>query len=445
MNEAIAKNLTVVIPYFNHVKYFNARIDSILQQTVKPASIIVVDDASEFGIENIINEYTDISKLPITFIKNSQNNGIATLTWLQLLKMVQTEYVWIAECDDASEIDFVEKVLGQFGHDKISVAMSASKIIDKNGICLVDNNHKGLYSRIDWEVPFVMPIFEFKYSTLHFGNPIENVGSCIFRTVSIVEAIQKSKNTMALCCDWDVYLNLPDSTYISYIPDKLNMFRVHENTQRAQNRPSDIFDQKYQIYTNILEKVSTFNLNSRIEILLQIMRGTEIPHSYHEKLKRELDLVDVDKKVSKKPKVLILRSSDKVPWYFKSFFVENRYFFSSYFEIIEIIDWWEYDGFIIDLFKNSFDLIINFDSERKFSENYSKSIYFIDFEVSDINSYLSIHAGSFVLFNVTTQKIFDNSNDKSILWYAKEPKRLLHLEQISDILDFMKEKINEKS
>jgi glycosyltransferase involved in cell wall biosynthesis len=63
MNEAIAKNLTVVIPYFNHVKYFNARIDSILQQTVKPASIIVVDDASEFGIENIINEYTGISKL----------------------------------------------------------------------------------------------------------------------------------------------------------------------------------------------------------------------------------------------------------------------------------------------------------------------------------------------------------------------------------------------
>jgi hypothetical protein len=223
------------------------------------------------------------------------------------------------------------------------------------------------------------------------------------------------------------------------------MFRVHENTQRAQNRLSDIFDQKYQIYTNILEKVSTFNLNNRIEILLQIMRGTEIPHSYHEKLKRELDLVDVDKKVSKKPKVLILRSSDKVPWYFVSFFVENRYFFSSYFEIIEIIDWWEYDGFIIDLFKNSFDLIINFDSERKFSENYSKSIYFIDFEVSDINSYLSIHAGSFVLFNVTTQKIFDNSNDKSILWYAKEPKRMLHLEQISEILDFMKEKINEKS
>ena len=445
MNDEIAKNLTVVIPYFNHVEYFNDRIDSILHQTVKPVSIIVVDDASEFGIESIINEYSSVSSIPITFIKNSKNNGIASLTWFQLLKMVQTEYVWIAECDDSSEVDFVEKVLGQFTDEKIGVAMSASRIIDENGCYSSENNHKGLFSRIDWESPFVLPIFEFKYSTLHFGNPIENVGSCIFRTTSIVEALQKSKHNMSLCCDWDVYLNLPDSAYISYIPDKLNKFRVHEKTQRAQNSSSNVFDQKYQIYAKILEKASIFNPNNLVEIFLQIMRGVVIPIGYYEKIKSDLDLVDMSKRVNKKPKVLVLRSSSKVPRYFKSFFVENRYFFTTYFEIIEIIDWWEYDLHIIDHFKNSFDLVIDFYCERNFSENQSKTINFIDFDASHVNSYLSIHTGSFVLFNVTIQEIFDNSNDKSILWFAKASDRLLPLDQISEIIDFMKEKINENS
>ena len=66
--------VSVIIPVFNREKYINKCLRSILDQSLHrdKYEIIVVDDGSNDGTNQIINKYNDIVKI----IKNKKNYGL---------------------------------------------------------------------------------------------------------------------------------------------------------------------------------------------------------------------------------------------------------------------------------------------------------------------------------------------------------------------------------
>lgn len=69
--------ISVYITSYNKGKYLSEAIESVLQQTLSPYEIIIIDDASSDNSQDIIKSYTSTYPELITPIFNGKNLGIA--------------------------------------------------------------------------------------------------------------------------------------------------------------------------------------------------------------------------------------------------------------------------------------------------------------------------------------------------------------------------------
>ena len=52
-------NISVVIPTYNRIELLKRSIDSVINQTIKPSEIIIVDDGSNDGTEAMVKKNYD--------------------------------------------------------------------------------------------------------------------------------------------------------------------------------------------------------------------------------------------------------------------------------------------------------------------------------------------------------------------------------------------------
>ncbi|WP_373056915.1 glycosyltransferase family 2 protein [Zunongwangia sp. H14] len=91
-------NISVYITSYNQKNYLKDAIESVLKQTVKPIEIIVVDDFSNDGSQELISQYT--KEYPsIKPIFNSKNLGISKVRNIGLLNATG-DYVTYLDGDD---------------------------------------------------------------------------------------------------------------------------------------------------------------------------------------------------------------------------------------------------------------------------------------------------------------------------------------------------------
>jgi glycosyltransferase involved in cell wall biosynthesis len=83
---------SVIIPLYNGERYLAATLDSILDQSVAPHEIIVVDDGSTDGGPDIVARYAG----RVTLITAAGNSGVQAA---RNLGIARTSGTWIALCD----------------------------------------------------------------------------------------------------------------------------------------------------------------------------------------------------------------------------------------------------------------------------------------------------------------------------------------------------------
>ena len=93
----IESNLTVLICNYNHGKYINTLIQSILDQTLKPTKIIIIDDGSTDISHKELKKYINNDLFEI--IINFKNQGVI-YRMNQGLKLIKTEYFMVYGADD---------------------------------------------------------------------------------------------------------------------------------------------------------------------------------------------------------------------------------------------------------------------------------------------------------------------------------------------------------
>jgi glycosyltransferase involved in cell wall biosynthesis len=68
----INADIDVVIPVYNGAEFVADAINSVLNQTIKPSEIIVVDDGSADGTLDVLSKFESL----ITIIKHEKNLGL---------------------------------------------------------------------------------------------------------------------------------------------------------------------------------------------------------------------------------------------------------------------------------------------------------------------------------------------------------------------------------
>ena len=124
--------VSIILTSYNHEKYINETIDSILNQTFTDYELIIWDDASSDNSWQIIQSYTD-PRIKI-FRNNETRRGIYGIN-KAISEIASGNYIAIHHSDDVWEIDKLQKQIDFLDNNpEYGAVFTWAQIIDENGI-----------------------------------------------------------------------------------------------------------------------------------------------------------------------------------------------------------------------------------------------------------------------------------------------------------------------
>jgi len=101
--------VSVIVPNYNHSRFLQRRIDSLLRQTFQDFELILLEDCSTDDSRSILSLYAKDPRVRIEF--NEANSGITFREWNKGVRLARGKYVWIAESDDYADVHLLEKLV----------------------------------------------------------------------------------------------------------------------------------------------------------------------------------------------------------------------------------------------------------------------------------------------------------------------------------------------
>lgn len=134
--------VSVIIPNYNHERYLERRIESIINQNFQDFEIIILDDCSTDRSVNIIERYRNNKKVH-QIIYNKINSGSTFKQWMLGLNLCRAAYIWIAESDDAADPDFLMRSVEKLeSSSTINCSFVESKWIDRENEVIAAPKHE---------------------------------------------------------------------------------------------------------------------------------------------------------------------------------------------------------------------------------------------------------------------------------------------------------------
>lgn len=225
--------ISVVVPNYNHAPYLRQRLDTIFAQTFRDFEVVLLDDCSTDGSFQILEEY---SRYPeVRLVANTENSGSPFAQWLKGIDLCRSDLIWIAESDDYSDPEFLERLLPLLGDPDVAMAYCASRAVDSKGKFLGIYGNSEYLTRIHptrWRSPFVVDgRDEVARHGLGVKNTMLNISSVVFRRFYLEEEVRDEIAKMRFAGDWLFLLAASREGKIAYVPDELNTHRRHESSQ----------------------------------------------------------------------------------------------------------------------------------------------------------------------------------------------------------------------
>lgn len=146
---ATQARLSIGLPVFNGADYLEDALQSILAQTYSDFELIISDNASSDGTEDLCQSYAAQDRR-IRYYRNPKNIG-ATQNWYRVLDLASGEYFASAAHDDLYAPTYMEKCISVLDQDpSIIVCYAKTSNIDEQGCPLEDDRiSKMLSAKID--------------------------------------------------------------------------------------------------------------------------------------------------------------------------------------------------------------------------------------------------------------------------------------------------------
>lgn len=204
---------------FNREKYIAEAIQSVISQTYKDWELIILDDASTDGTEEVIKTF--LSDTRIRYVKNPINLGLAR-NRIRGIEEIHGQYIAILDSDDRwSDSTKLEKQCEFLDKNPVcGVVGTFANIIDDNG------NTKGklTYKKNDKSIRRKMLL----------QDQIIN-SSSLFRA-SIIDEIGNYDPTLAPAEDYELFLRIGLENQFANLPFYMTDYRVHHENSSSNNK-----------------------------------------------------------------------------------------------------------------------------------------------------------------------------------------------------------------
>jgi glycosyltransferase involved in cell wall biosynthesis len=215
--------LSVCVPVYNHAKYIGQMLEgALMQQTSFPFEIVIGDDASTDGTQDIIRAYSEKHPGRIRAFLHEVNQGptqprefAGRNNVLGLLKACQGEYVAMCEGDDywtdpmklQKQVDFLDR------HSDFAICHHNAAVIYEDG----SPGH--LFNGPDQQ------------STSTIENVLEDrwfmaTASWVYRNYFLTEEFA-DWHAKAASGDWALLIQLAAHGKIGYLPETMSVYRKH--------------------------------------------------------------------------------------------------------------------------------------------------------------------------------------------------------------------------
>src|SRR5262249_33075884 len=99
------RTISAIVPTYNHARFLEQRIRSIVEQKGRPDELIILDDASTDGSRELIERLVPELDLPVVTVFNETRSGNVFRQWEKGISLARGDLVWICESDDFAELD----------------------------------------------------------------------------------------------------------------------------------------------------------------------------------------------------------------------------------------------------------------------------------------------------------------------------------------------------
>lgn len=221
--------LTVVMPNYNHAKYLDRVIATIVQQTRPPDEFIILDDGSTDDSVSKIARW--IERYPsIRLIRNEKNAGVIA-AHQRLFDTASGEYLYPASADDELLPTFFERAMDMAErHPQAGLICGQMVIADENA------KELDLVSARSWrEAVFVSPE-RFLHEYLETEEPSHSLSaSTIFRR-SCLETVGWFRTELGSWADTFAIRAIGLQEGICYVPERFSMWRQMSKTFSEKSR-----------------------------------------------------------------------------------------------------------------------------------------------------------------------------------------------------------------
>ena len=212
--------VSVIIPNYNHARYLDERIQSVLNQTYQNFELIILDDKSTDNSLEVINKYRDNPHVS-QIVVNEENSGSTFKQWHKGFELAKGELIWIAESDDKCEKEFLETLLRFFEQEPQCVLAYTRSILFRDSDGEVLNQH------VNKDAELMLGTF-FIAEKMACGNSIQNASSALFKK-SVALNIDNQYTEYKGAGDRLFWIEIAEHGYVGIDYHQLNYFRIHEN------------------------------------------------------------------------------------------------------------------------------------------------------------------------------------------------------------------------
>lgn len=273
--------ISVIVPNYNHARFLDERLHSILNQTYHNYEIIILDDCStDNGASMAVIEQYRGNNHVSHIVYNGTNSGSTFKQWSKGIELSSGDIIWIAESDDFCEPNMLEVLMNAYlKHPNTVLSYTSLVYVNSEGIP---------YSTMRTNSPNIyLTGKDYLKKYLLIYNTVENASCAIF---SKKAAMNVSSNFLqyAGAGDYLFWVEIAAQGNVAIVNRQLSYFRRHEGvvTSKRFRDGSNFIAEK-----DILNYIKTIANPSRFR-----MRLTLANHARRIKNK-QYDSIDIKKNV----------------------------------------------------------------------------------------------------------------------------------------------------